>query len=63
QLGSHGKSFGGLISGEHGIGCAKKRYLPGSIGEKQINLMKGIKRAFDPRLILNPGKVFDMDIL
>lgn len=49
--------FGGLISGEHGIGLDKKSYLLNHLGVEQINLMKGIKQVFDPNGILNPGKV------
>ena len=52
--------LGGTISGEHGVGLAKKRYLPDQVGLTQIELMKAIKRAFDPNNILNPGKIFDM---
>ena len=50
-------SFGGLVSGEHGIGYAKKEYMVKLLGEKQLNIMRGIKSAFDPNHILNPGKV------
>jgi glycolate oxidase len=53
-------SLGGTISGEHGLGLAKKRYLPRQVEEAQIELMRGIKRVFDPHNILNPGKVFDL---
>jgi glycolate oxidase len=49
--------FGGLVSGEHGIGFAKKQYLIDQVGETQIALMRGIKASFDPKNILNPGKV------
>ena len=52
-------SLGGLISGEHGIGLAKKEYLSLVINQAQMDLMKGIKRVFDPHNILNPGKIFD----
>jgi glycolate oxidase len=52
-------SLGGLISGEHGIGLAKKKYLPLVMSKTQIKLMQGIKRVFDPHNILNPGKIFD----
>jgi len=55
-----GLSLGGTISGEHGVGYTKKRYLPKQVGRTQVELMKAIKRAFDPRNILNPGKVFDL---
>lgn len=50
-------SYGGLVSGEHGIGFAKKSYMKLLLGEEQITLMKGIKNVFDPKNILNPGKV------
>lgn len=49
--------LGGQVSGEHGIGYAKKRYLRESAGDLAIGLMDGIKRVFDPKGILNPGKV------
>ncbi|RLI09961.1 hypothetical protein DRO42_02865, partial [Candidatus Bathyarchaeota archaeon] len=55
-----GLSLGGTISGEHGVGYTKKRYLPKQVGRTQVELMKAIKRAFDPQNILNPGKVFDL---
>ena len=48
---------GGLVSGEHGIGSGKLQYLVESIGETNMALMEGIKRVFDPKMILNPGKV------
>ncbi|MGD2142423.1 MAG: FAD-linked oxidase C-terminal domain-containing protein [Candidatus Bathyarchaeota archaeon] len=51
---------GGTISGEHGVGLAKKRFLIGQVGSTQVELMRAIKRAFDPHNILNPGKVFDL---
>ncbi len=49
--------MGGQVSGEHGIGYAKKGYLKESLGETQIALMQGIKQVFDPKNILNPGKI------
>lgn len=49
--------LGGKVSGEHGIGYAKRPYLFESIGENQRGLMNRIKLAFDPKNILNPGKV------
>ena len=51
------EEMGGLVSGEHGIGYAKKEYLYDLCGEDQIQLMRKIKESFDPKLILNPGKV------
>lgn len=53
-----GKTLGGTVSGEHGIGFAKKQYVPGFVGPRQVQLMKMIKNAFDPKGILNPGKIF-----
>ena len=49
--------FGGQISGEHGIGFGKVHYLEQALGPVNIGLMKSIKKAFDPKQILNPGKV------
>ena len=57
-----GVSFGGTISGEHGIGLDKKTYLSIGIDNKLLNIMKAIKRAFDPNDILNPGKIFNSEI-
>lgn len=51
-------SRGGVISGEHGIGLYKKKYLPLSLEAAQIEAMKKIKEALDPKGILNPGKIF-----
>lgn len=50
--------MGGTASGEHGLGYTKRRYLEGEVGAKQIEIMKGIKKAFDPNWILNPEKVW-----
>ena len=51
------RGMGGEVSGEHGIGHAKKAFLAESVGETQLELMRGIKAVFDPNGILNPGKV------
>ena len=53
------KNRGGVISGEHGIGMVKKPFLSFVLNREEISLMKGIKNVFDPRNILNPGKIFD----
>jgi glycolate oxidase len=52
----------GAISGEHGIGFAKAKYLGLNIGPAEIALMKRIKTAFDPHGILNPGKMFPDEV-
>lgn len=51
------REYGGAVSGEHGIGFAKKAYLKEQLGDVQIKLMGRIKKAFDPNLVLNPDKV------
>ena len=53
------RARGGVISGEHGIGLVKKPYLPLVFDNRQIEIMRGIKRVFDPTGIMNPGKIFD----
>jgi len=50
--------LGGTISGEHGIGSKRSRYLPLVMDPVQIELQRRIKRAFDPLNVLNPGKIF-----
>lgn len=50
--------LGGTISGEHGIGLVQQPYMHIAIDEKRLELMRGIKKLFDPNLILNPGKMF-----
>ena len=55
-----GISLGGAISGEHGLGFAKKAYLYMAADKNKMDLMKRIKRAFDPNNIMNPGKVLDL---
>ncbi len=49
--------MGGLLSGEHGVGAGKMCYLAQLSGETSMHLMRGIKEVFDPKMILNPGKV------
>ena len=51
--------LGGTITGEHGVGLAKKAFLPGAVGELNVEVMRMMKRSFDPAGILNPGKIFD----
>jgi D-lactate dehydrogenase (cytochrome) len=51
-------AMGGTMSGEHGVGIAKQRFLPLELSPESIRLQRAIKLLFDPNLILNPGKVF-----
>lgn len=52
--------YGGSVSAEHGVGLLKKDYLGYSRSELEIEIMRQIKRAFDPQGIMNPGKIFDL---
>ncbi len=54
------KSLGGTISGEHGIGLIQKEYMDIVFSEAGLQVMRGIKRSFDPNNILNSGKIFDL---
>ncbi len=51
-------SLGGTISGEHGIGLVQREFMSIKYPEVHLNLMRGIKAVFDPKGILNPGKIF-----
>lgn len=53
------KKLGGTVSGEHGIGLVQKGFMDIVFNETQLNLMRGIKKVFDPNNILNAGKIFD----
>jgi glycolate oxidase len=50
--------LGGRITGEHGVGWTQRRYLPLALAPAGLALLRGLKRTFDPRGILNPGKIF-----
>ncbi len=52
-------SVGGTITGEHGIGLAKKPWLKQQLGDASLNLMKQFKQTLDPQNLLNPHKIFD----
>ena len=52
-----GIEMGGTISGEHGIGILQKKYMPLQFGPAYLDLTKEIKKAFDPRNLINPGKI------
>jgi glycolate oxidase len=56
-------AWGGTVSGEHGIGLAKKEYLARQIGPGGVAVMQRIKRSFDPHALFNPGKIFADDVL
>ncbi|TLS37873.1 FAD-binding oxidoreductase [Pseudalkalibacillus caeni] len=53
--------LGGTLSGEHGIGMLKSPFLKNEVGETGIDMMRRIKKAWDPNNILNPGKIFSAD--
>jgi glycolate oxidase len=53
--------LGGTITGEHGVGLSKKRFLADAIGEGGMRWTRAIKRALDPNNVLNPGKVLDLE--
>ncbi len=52
--------LGGKLTAEHGIGLLRKSFLPLNLDPYQIEILKRLKRAFDPKNILNPGKIFDL---
>jgi glycolate oxidase len=52
--------LGGTVTGEHGVGLAKKAFVKRQLGEASYELMRSIKRALDPQCLLNPGKIFDL---
>jgi glycolate oxidase len=52
-------TLGGTITGEHGVGLAKKEFLEKFAGKTSLDLMRALKRTLDPNNVLNPGKIFD----
>src|SRR5882724_5843911 len=52
-------ALGGTITGEHGVGLAKKEFLEKFAGKTGMDVMRALKRALDPNNVLNPGKIFD----
>ncbi|WP_304439066.1 FAD-linked oxidase C-terminal domain-containing protein, partial [Oleiphilus sp. HI0080] len=53
------EKYNGSVSAEHGVGLVKKDYLRYTRSDAEIALMKGIKQVFDPKGVMNPGKIFD----
>jgi glycolate oxidase len=51
-------AVGGTLSGEHGIGITKRPYITHALGEAGVKVLKAVKQAFDPKGILNPGKIW-----
>ena len=51
-------AVGGTLSGEHGIGITKRDYIEDALGEVGVFALKAVKKAFDPKGILNPGKIW-----
>ena len=52
------RQFKGSLSAEHGVGIARTEYMRDQLGEELLGVMREIKRAFDPKNIFNPGKIF-----
>lgn len=51
--------LGGTITGEHGVGLAKKSFLPTFLGDAQMRVLRELRKTLDPNRVLNPGKMFD----
>lgn len=58
ELFAEARRLGGTITGEHGVGVAKKGYLPEQVGAAGLRVMRALRQVLDPNGILNPGKVF-----
>jgi glycolate oxidase len=59
EIFEHAVKLGGTITGEHGVGLAKKPFLANAVGDASLELMRQLKRTLDPNNLLNPGKIFD----
>jgi glycolate dehydrogenase FAD-linked subunit len=59
EIFEHAVKLGGTITGEHGVGLAKKPFLAKAVGDASLELMRQLKRTLDPNNLLNPGKIFD----
>jgi glycolate oxidase len=60
EIFAHALALGGTITGEHGVGLAKKAFLRGQMGDASYALLGKVKRALDPENLLNPGKILDL---
>lgn len=60
EVAEYAVKLGGTITGEHGVGLAKKPFLPDALGPVALDIMRQLKKSFDPTGILNPGKIFDL---
>jgi glycolate oxidase len=59
EIADYAVKLGGTITGEHGVGLAKKPFLPDALGPVAMDVLRQVKASFDPAGILNPGKIFD----
>lgn len=59
EIVEHTIALGGTVTGEHGVGLAKKIFLRRQLGDASYELLRTVKRALDPNGLLNPGKIFD----
>jgi len=59
EIVGHTIALGGTITGEHGVGLAKKMFLRQQLGDASFELLRLVKKAIDPNALLNPGKIFD----
>jgi Fe-S oxidoreductase len=55
------RQFKGSLSAEHGVGIARTEYMRDQLGDQLLEVMREIKRAFDPKNIFNPGKIFEVN--
>jgi glycolate oxidase len=58
ELFESARRLGGTLTGEHGVGVLKRRWLEGELGESGLELQRRLKAVFDPLGIMNPGKVY-----
>jgi glycolate oxidase len=59
EIFEHALALGGTITGEHGVGLAKKGFLRRQLGDDSYALLKTVKASLDPTGLLNPGKIFE----